>query len=292
MYKRQIAYFDLIEYGEKKGSGGFCKCEQKNGVHRLELSITGLKQKYDGIVKIYTKNKNELGEVKIRNGCASVTLVLDESTENLKWEFSQIRIPLEDACELMAEFETGTKEKKQTESEVVAMENVLTEAVRDTEGKILEELKTDTGEKVSEEIKADTGEKVSEKIKADTGEKISEESTLLYSLWDCLTKTHEVVRPFGTEAEYCKIELEDILLLKEKYHILRKNQFLFHGYYNYRYLIVGRKEENTEQYWLGVPGIYHEREKMAARMYGFEKFEGAKPRYEVGDLGYYLITVE
>ena len=65
-----------------------------------------------------------------------------------------------------------------------------------------------------------------------------------------------------------------------------------HGYYNYRHLILFRKKDDSNEYWLGVPGIYHEREKMAARMYGFEKFEGAKPNYGVGDLGYYLISAE
>ena len=121
---------------------------------------------------------------------------------------------------------------------------------------------------------------------------VTKEEAPLSSLWDILAATHERIHPFGTEAEYYRITLEDISLLKEKYHILRKNQFLFHGYYNYKYLILGKKEEGSEEYWLGVPGIYHEREKMAARMYGFEKFEGAKTRYGVGDLGYYLITVE
>ena len=57
-------------------------------------------------------------------------------------------------------------------------------------------------------------------------------------------------------------------------------------------MIIGKKDADGEKYWLGVPGIYHEREKMAARMYGFEKFEGKRPSYRVGDLGFYLITVE
>jgi hypothetical protein len=41
-----------------------------------------------------------------------------------------------------------------------------------------------------------------------------------------------------------------------------------------------------------VPGIYHEREKMAARMFGFEKFEAPNKEYKTGDLGYYLVTVK
>ena len=65
-----------------------------------------------------------------------------------------------------------------------------------------------------------------------------------------------------------------------------------HGYYNYRHLILFRKKDDSNEYWLGVPGIYHEREKMAARMFGFEKFESANKDYKTGDLGYYLVTVK
>jgi hypothetical protein len=65
-----------------------------------------------------------------------------------------------------------------------------------------------------------------------------------------------------------------------------------HGYYNYRHLILFQKKDGQEEYWLGVPGIYHEREKMAARMFGFEKFESPNKEYKTGDLGYYLVTVK
>jgi len=257
MYKRQIAYLDLIEYGEKKGSKGFCKWEQKNGVHTLSFSISGLSQRQSGLARVLAEEK-VLGEIQIQNGRASETFVIKDSAVDGVSFFSKIRVPIEEGYELLAEFEVDAACNKQTGSEHKEMGSV----------QVMED-----AQELSEP-------------------QVTKEEAPLSSLWDILAATNERIHPFGTEAEYYRITLEDILLLKEKYHILRKNQFLFHGYYNYKYLILGKKEEGSEEYWLGVPGIYHEREKMAARMYGFEKFEGAKTRYGVGDLGYYLITVE
>lgn len=270
MYKRQIAYLDLIEHGEKKGSKGFCKWEQKNGVHTLTFSISGLRQRQSGLARILAEEK-VLGEISIQNGRATETLVIKDSVMEGASFFSKIKVSIEEGYELLTEFEVDTVCNEQTGSEHKEMESVQV---------------------VSESHEVSEPQDASEAQVMEELQEVSEPQAPLSSLWDILAATHERIHPFGTEAEYYRITLEDILLLKEKYHILRKNQFLFHGYYNYKYLILGKKEEGSEEYWLGVPGIYHEREKMAARMYGFEKFEGAKTRYGVGDLGYYLITVE
>lgn len=257
-YKRQVAYLDYVEFGEKKGSGGFCKWEQKNGLHTLEISLNATKQKLPSKIKIYTRMEKELGEIRTDNGRALAVFSKNEKEGNWNWEFSKIKMILEDDREFIAEFPID--EKEDLKKDILSVER--------------EKVKSD---KVVAEPKV-------------VSEVVSEPQ--LHSLWDLLVKTHRLVKPFGTEAEYYSIMLEDISLLKQKYHLLRNNPFLLHGYYNYKYLILGRKEEGSSEYWLGVPGIYHDREKMAARMYGFEKFEGAKQGYRIGDKGYYLITVE
>lgn len=112
------------------------------------------------------------------------------------------------------------------------------------------------------------------------------------SIWEVLGKNHELAYPMEGNMGCYRIFPKDINLLHANYHSLQNNQFLMHGYYNYRHLIIFPKKDSENEFWLGVPGIYHEREKMAARMFGFEKFEGTKKGYQVGDMGYYLITVE
>ena len=266
-YKRRIAYFDYIEYGEKKGSAGFCKWQQKNEIHNLEITINELKEDKLKKVKIFTKTGSELGDMQLQNGHAMAVFSKKGDDGNWDWEFSRIRIPLSEERELVAEFPV----------EQIAQQLVE----RDTQQFV---------EKREEKDVTQSAEKLEMKTVQKPVER--EKESVPISLFEWLEKTHEKICPFGTNEEYFRITVEDIYNLQEEYHVLRNNQFLLHGYYNYKYLILGKKQMDSKEYWLGVPGIYHEREKMAARMYGFEKFEGAKQRYGVGDLGYYLITAK
>ena len=97
---------------------------------------------------------------------------------------------------------------------------------------------------------------------------------------------------------------------------MANNSFLLHGFYNYRHIILGRepleeadgdgtakgaekekanqgkKREKYGNFYLGVPGVYYEREKMVALMFGFEAFECCGGRAEPGKFGYYLRRVK
>ena len=55
-----------------------------------------------------------------------------------------------------------------------------------------------------------------------------------------------------------KIMREDMKKLSQKNWYLANNSFLLHGYYNYRHLLLITDEGKR---YLGVPGIYHRREK-------------------------------
>lgn len=68
---------------------------------------------------------------------------------------------------------------------------------------------------------------------------------------------------------YEKIQRQDISRLPRKEWKLANNSFLLHGFYTYHHLLL--IEENGSR-WLGVPGIYHEKEKAAARAFGFPQF--------------------
>lgn len=72
-----------------------------------------------------------------------------------------------------------------------------------------------------------------------------------------------------TGTKYIKIHRQDIASLKRCEWRLANNSFLLHGYYNYHHLIL---IEEGEQSFLGVPGIYHEREARAAEAFGFPQF--------------------
>lgn len=113
--------------------------------------------------------------------------------------------------------------------------------------------------------------------------------------WEQLKNQFKVMHPFGDEREFISIEVKDFTVLREAYQRLVNNSFLLHGFYNYRHLILGRDcgigTKGETCFYLGVPGVFFEREKMVAVMFGFEGFESAGP-VETGKFGYYLRRVE
>ena len=89
------------------------------------------------------------------------------------------------------------------------------------------------------------------------------------------------------------IKPADFVIFPTKYYSMVTNSFLLHGYHNYGHLVLARVEKRGEiRYYIGVPGIFFDRERQVALMFGFESFECGKDFAESGDYGYYMIRVE
>ncbi len=115
--------------------------------------------------------------------------------------------------------------------------------------------------------------------------------------WKEIYKSYPNVHIFP-QAQTVLIKPKDMLILHRDYHGLVTNSFLLHAYYNYRQLILSYEED--ERYYLGVPGVYYERESQLAALYGFTRFENGESTLENGNkrevyagcFGYYLKRVE
>lgn len=118
-------------------------------------------------------------------------------------------------------------------------------------------------------------------------------------------------------AQSILIRPKDVVILTGQYHELATNSFVLHAYYNYRQLLLFRYMEDSgsedchiraagghaadpAQYYLGVPGVYYEREQRIAQLFGFEGFENGEARMQQdadrkvyrGCFGYYMKRVE
>jgi hypothetical protein len=106
---------------------------------------------------------------------------------------------------------------------------------------------------------------------------------------------HTRIYPFedNTITRSVKFEPKDIGVLPAETWILNNNSFLLHGYYCYHHLIFAEiKNQHGSSYILGVPGIYHARERFMARMFGFESFIPIhKGELKQGDFGYWYLGV-
>lgn len=112
--------------------------------------------------------------------------------------------------------------------------------------------------------------------------------------WKEMLREYPVVNPFDylDNVEVIRIEPKDISKLEKKYWALANNSFLLHGYCSYRYLILGRNIKD-DSYFVGIPGVFHPREKMMAGMFGFSQFQMSRNgKLRQGEFGYYIRMVE
>lgn len=88
-----------------------------------------------------------------------------------------------------------------------------------------------------------------------------------------------------------KLEPHDIGIFPMDKWPLANNSFLLHGYYTYRHLIFARlKRNNSIRYILGVPGIFRDRERFMAKMFGFNNFKGVRNKpLNTGEFGYWYM---
>lgn len=96
------------------------------------------------------------------------------------------------------------------------------------------------------------------------------------AVWEELCREHKPVALFEEWDTQCiQLELKDLRSLPKKYWYLGNNSFLLHGFFNYRYLVLGRTAE--ERWFLGVPGVYQRQERVMAAIFGFPEFFAAGP---------------
>ena len=106
--------------------------------------------------------------------------------------------------------------------------------------------------------------------------------------WQQLLKNYKQINPYADGRLFISLEPKDFVVLASEYQHLAHNSFLLHGYYNHRHIILGKENED---YYLGVPGVYYEREKSVAAMFGFAVFECEGGKAANGTVGYYLRKV-
>lgn len=110
--------------------------------------------------------------------------------------------------------------------------------------------------------------------------------------WKFILENYPVMTPFaGDEDTICvRLELKDIRLLPRPYWYLGNNSFLLHGFFNYRYLILGAMEKSGKKRWfLGIPGIYQNPERVMATLFGFPEFRNEKSApVNTGEFGYWF----
>lgn len=114
--------------------------------------------------------------------------------------------------------------------------------------------------------------------------------------WQFILENYPVLTPFeGEEEILCvRLELKDLRLLPKRYWYLGNNSFLLHGFFNYRYLILGAMEqEGSKRWFIGIPGIFQSQEKVMASIFGFTEYKSEKTaEQKTNEFGYWYRFLE
>lgn len=290
--KRFITYIYAYENTKKAGNTGFARIELRGEECRLEIHLRGVYAAQTHC-KIYLFRKQGsgiegslIGEMDVRNGAGDFSVIMKTahiSTSLLSFfEMEGIFLCSEDGRIFMSRWTEG-------EPLTVDMEHFIEWKAEQTEENIYaeESLHVEENMHVKENMHAEKKQQEN-KIQPVQFDRESDNELRATELparnffpqyqwkdiWEQFLKSHPASMPFSEKNITCiKIELKDIRELPRKYWYLGNNSFLLHGFFNYRYLVLGKIEEDNEDKWfLGVPGIYQNQERVMAIIFGFPEF--------------------
>ena len=272
--KRFITYIYAYENTKKAGNTGFARIELRGEECRLEIHLRGVYAAQTHC-KIYLFRKQGsgiegslIGEMDVRNGAGDFSVIMKTahiSTSLLSFfEMEGIFLCSEDGRIFMSRWTEG-------EPLTVDMEHFIEWKAEQTEENIY-------AEKKQQENKIQTAQFDRESDNELRATELPARNFFPQNqwkdIWEQFLKSHPASMPFSEKNITCiKIELKDIRELPRKYWYLGNNSFLLHGFFNYRYLVLGKIEEDNEDKWfLGVPGIYQNQERVMAIIFGFPEF--------------------
>lgn len=295
---------NLYKDGNRLGNAGFLKVEKKGREGNLTLTVKNAPKSINGRfpVRYYSGTDwKEADGIAVREGGGQWEKKEEDSLERVRL---QIMLPggyliegtsktAENTAEKERDAESPERENR-AEAEPQGDTRIVTDQRTKEEEKPRRQNKQVTyiaveRQRQQETVAAQESGNVQKPQKAQPSMSLPPMEGLKEDKWEQILDTYDRIHPYGDERVYVKLEPKDFLILSSKYQHLVNNSFLLHGFYNYRHVILGKEKET---YYLGVPGVFYEREKMVALMFGFEAFECASGEPKAGEFGYYLRRVE
>lgn len=308
-YQRLVSYIYSYPEGVKGRNVGFAKALVHQGQFKLSISLRGVKTDSPEMFGIYMMVTDggyrliKLGECLVKMGQMEYNGIfnpdnIDETGYGFK-DICGLAVAREDArydCMMsmwkdedvtpdMLVF-SGMDAKKQVEAGIV-----IKERMRQSEEK-------ERGQQMSESVLAESLR--SEPVRPESSESQTAESQMaqaepavsagrpqtVQSKQADATQTDpfeklfvraDYIDAFDDDYFYDCIEVspEKLKCLNQNEIDIAGNSFLLHGYYNFRHILFGRVRDNLDntKYFIGVPGMYCNRERYMASMFGFNNFK-------------------
>lgn len=313
-YKRLVSYMYNYESGIKRNNVGYARVESKNGQCKVTIRITAPSIK-DENLQVYLFKRNGysiegilLGELAIKKGIGQFRTLTDSnnimnSTYGLD-EVGGLIVYHSDKKYYASEWDDKPITREMV-NEIFIRPDSSQETTEKAKMSIIEDDKEEITEEITEELpQSMTSSNIKTEAESTASKNISrqrerkakpclefEEHPKALKLYNSFPKMY----PFeDNEVAWCvRIEPQDIGALPMENWSYGSNSFLLHGFYCYSHLIFARISDKTGiKYIIGVPGIYHNREKFMARMFGFDSFKSIKRRdLRTGEFGYWYTPI-
>lgn len=305
-YKRFVSYIYGYEQGEKRENTGFVKVNARGDECKIWVHVKGFYSHRQRPYRVYVfTQKRErlegqyLGELESRNGALEWNGVtrtdslmggfsLDESRgiyiegENrvfaAEWDDYPVDVdrfePLErSARQAYAEENTG----KDNQS---SAERVAERPKQEEQTDLMRNAEMNLQMAQAAQLKTDWTRQEQEKKRAQTEPEMLVPEDPRRRQWEYLVSHFPAVRyqdGGGDILSGIRLGNRELSRIPRDKWGLGNNSFLLHGFYQHHHLLLFRKQtERQISYYIGVPGIYNEKEQMLASMFGFEEFKVMK----------------
>lgn len=285
--KRFIRYLYEYEGNQKKRNVGFVKVEQDGKETTISVHGKGLCGKNNENISCYLiKLDSEMGNIlfvpvgEIQIGMISCGGCFCYTEELIRAGYGKTEQSVGQTCEKKDDI-CGLGLGDPKEAFYVALWNEEMYGDLDiARAKVFQEFDSDktAGESKSiksidekeAEVETQFGDdEETENLEEEQPEKKEQETVEESSEKKDLKKDDRDIDLQNFRRQIMKIQRGEISILPRCEWKLANNNFLLHGYYNYRHLVL---IDEGNQLKLGVPGIYHEREARAAATFGFPEF--------------------
>ena len=285
--KRFIRYLYEYEGNQKKRNVGFVKVEQDGKETTISVHGKGLCGKSNENISCYLiKLDSEMGNIlfvpagEIQIGMISCGGCFCYTEELIRAGYGKTEQSVGQTCEKKDDI-CGLGLGDPKEAFYVALWNEEMYGDLDiAKAKVFQEFDSDktAGESKSiksidekeAEVETQFGDdEETENLEEEQPEKKEQETVEESSEKKDLKKDDRDIDLQNFRRQIMKIQRGEISILPRCEWKLANNNFLLHGYYNYRHLVL---IDEGNQLKLGVPGIYHEREARAAATFGFPEF--------------------
>ena len=244
---------------------------------------------------LYAENAEKQNEKKKLLGSVRLTRIEEQWTMEIQWKDEN------DAAALVSKAEEEELQLQIKEKEIIfrQINRDLREDAADTNADKTEEQelavtatenirKEDKQEEDKQEEDKQEREEQQRKLQIrtggeDRGHQIDQE-------WEQIRSSCHKVEDCRELGEVYRVNKGNFAVLPESMKHILQNSFLVHGLMNYGFLLLFRVDEKARQFGVGVPGVYYEKEKLVAEMFGFPQF-WCDGRSDNGKFGYYLRIV-